>query len=84
MRPVDPAERAERLKRAFANYEPPDDLVVEILRHKTPAERIEMCLRATKGMRLLMAIAIRRDHPDWDEPAVQRELARRWLMLPDD
>jgi hypothetical protein len=58
--------------------------VIAILRRKAPAERVEMCGRANKGMRLLVAMAIREEHPDWDEPAVQRELARRWLATSDD
>ena len=84
MQPADPATRVERLKRAFDNYEPLDDTVVAILRSTTPAERIEICIRATAGMRLLIAMAIRDEQPHWDEPAVQHELARRWSALPDD
>ena len=84
MQSNDPAARAERLKHAFDNYEPLDEAVIAILRRKTPAERIAMCHLATKRMRLLIAIAIRREPPDWHEPAVQRELARRWLALSDD
>ena len=84
MRLADRAARLERLERALQNIEPLDPAVIEILQRKTPAERLQLSIRATAGMRLLIAIAIRREHPDWDEPAVQREVARRWLLLQDD
>ncbi len=54
-----------------------DDRVVEILRKKTPAERIAiadgMWTFASQAVRGIVAC----QHPDWSEAEVRREVARR-------
>ncbi len=54
-----------------------DDAVAEILRRKTPAERVAMIGDANRTMRAVIAAHIRSLHPEWDEQAVLAEVARR-------
>ena len=60
-----------------------DDAVAEVLRRKTPAERIEMVLNANRLMRLRIEGHLRTRHPDWDDAAVHAEIARRMLLGSD-
>ena len=54
-----------------------DDRVAEILRRKTPAERVAMVSGAHRTMRLIIEGAIRTDHPDWDDEQVRAAVVRR-------
>jgi hypothetical protein len=56
-----------------------DDAVAEILRRKSPAERIALGFSANRTVRLVIEGAIRSDHPDWDDAAVKAAVARRML-----
>lgn len=67
-RPIDPG-RLELLKSA----------IVEILKKKTPAERLAMVFAANRTMRLRLEGHLRNRHPDWDDEQIQREIARRML-----
>lgn len=61
------------------NIEVIDDQMVEILRAKTPAERLAMIGDANETARCLAAAGIRYQHPDWTEIQIQQEVARRML-----
>jgi hypothetical protein len=54
-----------------------DDAMVEVLRRKTPTERVAMIFAANRLMRLRLEGHLRSEHPDWDTEAVMREIARR-------
>jgi hypothetical protein len=54
-----------------------DDAMVEVLRRKTPTERVAMVFAANRTMRLRLEGHFRSVHPDWDTPTVMREIARR-------
>ena len=54
-----------------------DDAVAEVLRRKTPAQRIAMAFAADRTIRNVIAGAIRKRHPDWAAAEVQQEVARR-------
>lgn len=54
-----------------------DEGVVEVLRRKTPAERVAMIFAANRTMRLRLEGHLRTRHPDWDSQAVMQEIARR-------
>ncbi len=54
-----------------------DDAVAEILRRKTPAQRVEMIFQCNETMRLVVEGAIRTFHPQWDDRQVRAEVARR-------
>lgn len=60
-----------------------DDDVVEVLRRKTPAERIQMTAEANEVARALVAAGIRYQHPGWSEERVRLEVARRMLDAAD-
>jgi hypothetical protein len=64
-------------------FEVVDDAVAEILRRKTPAERIEMALAANRFARLLIEGHLRTVHPDWDASRIGAEVARRMLLGTD-
>ena len=54
-----------------------DEDLAEVLRHKSPAEKIEMVAAANRTARLLAAAGIRYQHPDWNDDQVQAEVIRR-------
>ena len=56
-----------------------DDRIAEALRHKTPAQRVEMICACNRTMRLLIAGHILTSHSDWGQARVSAEVARRML-----
>lgn len=60
-----------------------DDEFADILRQKTPSERIRMATEANDTARAISAAGIRFQHPDWSEVQVQHEVARRMLNAAD-
>jgi len=56
-----------------------DDAVAEVLRKKTPTERVAMALDCNRTARMLIEGAVRTRHPDWDDGRVASEVARRML-----
>ena len=54
-----------------------DPAVVEALRRKTVTERVAMVFEANRTMRLRLEGHLRSRHPNWDDEAIQREIARR-------
>jgi len=75
---------ADRPERSPEDFPPMDRAVVQILRRKTPAQRLEMCFAADRGLRALMEMAIRSQHQTWTDADVKREVARRMMALPED
>jgi len=59
------------------NIETPEDRVVEILRSKTPAERLAIGMGMWSSARRMLRCLLSQEHPDWDEDRISRELARR-------
>lgn len=55
-----------------------DDRVVEILRKKTPAERVAMVFEAERTMRQMLEAHLRWRHTDWNSEQIANEIARRW------
>jgi hypothetical protein len=56
-----------------------DDEMVEVLRKKSPAERVGMVFDANRTMRLILEGHFRDRHPDWDGDRIQGAIARRLL-----
>lgn len=54
-----------------------DDAIVEVLRRKTPAERVAMVFDAEQTARQMLEAQVCRQHPDWDARQVASEIARR-------
>jgi hypothetical protein len=56
-----------------------DDAMAEVLRQKTPAQRVEMVLAANRTLRLLVEGHIRTRHPGWDATNIASVVARRMI-----
>ncbi len=56
-----------------------DDGMAEVLRQKTPAERVEMISAAHRTARRLIEAGIRHQYPDWDDQQVEAEVLRRLI-----
>lgn len=56
-----------------------DPVMVEVLRTKTPAEKVAMIGEANRTMRLLLEAHFRSNHPDWDDAQISAAIARRML-----
>jgi len=56
-----------------------DDALAEVLRQKTPAERVAMIFDANRTMRQVLAGGLRTRHSDWPDERVLAEVARRML-----
>jgi hypothetical protein len=54
-----------------------DDQMAEIMRAKSPAEKVAMVSAANRTARLLAAAGTRHLHPDWSEDQIQAEIIRR-------
>ncbi len=56
-----------------------DDVMAEILRHKGPQDRLRIGFELWTSAHKMLMTHIRHSHPDWDDRAVEREVARRLL-----
>ncbi len=54
-----------------------DDQMAEVLRAKTPAQKVAMTCDANRTARELAAAGARYLHPDWDEDRIHGEVLRR-------
>jgi hypothetical protein len=54
-----------------------DDAVAEILKKKTPWERVQMASDAHRTARIILTSTIQSQHPDWSEEQVHKEVIRR-------
>ena len=63
----------------YRRIEVVDPQMAEIYRSKTVAQRVGMMLDANATMRLLIAGALRTQHPDWSEKSIRQEVAKRML-----
>lgn len=54
-----------------------DPMIVEILRNKTPEERLKQAFNMWETACIMIRGAVRQQHPDWNDEQVLREAARR-------
>lgn len=54
-----------------------DDQMAEILRAKSPSEKVAMISAAHSTARVLVQAGIRYQHPEWDDLRVHTEIAKR-------
>lgn len=54
-----------------------DDVMADILRRKTPAERIRIGFGLWSSARTMLSSHLRSEHPEWSEEELQRAVARR-------
>ena len=63
--------------RTRARFEKPDPEVVEILRTKTPEERLSIGFGMWAAARNMLVNLLADGHPEWDQGRLQKEVARR-------
>ncbi|MCL5676851.1 MAG: hypothetical protein M1602_03100 [Firmicutes bacterium] len=56
-----------------------DPVMVEVLRLKTGAERLRIAHGMWASTRARLDAYLRREHPDWDDEQINREILRRLL-----
>jgi hypothetical protein len=56
-----------------------DDAVTEVLKRKTPAERIRIGFTLWTSTRDMLMVHLKKTHPEWDDERVAKEVARRFL-----
>lgn len=57
-----------------------DDRIAEILRSKTPGERLAMGFRAAAFARMIVESGVRHTNPAWDTARVNQEVLRRMQL----
>ena len=56
-----------------------DDAMAEVLRRKSPAERIRIGFTIWSSARSMLTAHLKKIHPDWDPKNIEQEVARRLL-----
>ena len=54
-----------------------DDVMAEILRKKTPAERIQIGFTLWTSAWKMLTAHLKSTHPEWDEKQISQEVAKR-------
>ena len=54
-----------------------DEAMVDVLRTKTPAERLAIANGMWRSARRMIEAMLRREHPDWSAEEIQRAVAQR-------
>lgn len=54
-----------------------DDVMAEVLRRKTPAERIQIGFKLWTSARNMLMTHLKKAHPEWDAEKLKQEVARR-------
>ena len=57
--------------------EAPDSAIVEVLRTKTPQERLSIAFGMWAAARKMLVNLLADGHPEWDQERLQKEVARR-------
>jgi hypothetical protein len=64
----------------WQRIEVPDDRVVELLRKKSPAERVLMGMECTQFVRDRVLCHLRSQNPDWNDEQINTEWLRRMRL----
>jgi hypothetical protein len=59
--------------------EPLDPVIMEIIRRKSPEERLRIAFQLNRFARQRIALDLHVQHPDWTDEQVRSELVRRML-----
>jgi hypothetical protein len=67
----------EKIRLDQSQIEAVDDLMADILRGKTAAERIRIGFDLWISTRDMLLVHLRKTHPDWNAEKIEHEVARR-------
>jgi len=65
------------LRLDYGQIEVVDDIMTEVLRQKTPAERIRIGFNLWISTRDMLMSYLRKSHPEWDIERIRKEVVRR-------
>lgn len=65
------------MDRSEVRLEVPDREVIEVLRTKTPQERLSIAFGMWAAARKMLVNLLANSHPEWDQDRLQKEVARR-------
>jgi hypothetical protein len=65
------------MTRLLENFEMMDAAMADILRQKSPFERLRIAGRMYQSARIMLTNAVRTRYPDWSSEEVHREVVRR-------
>lgn len=65
------------MKVGMERFDSPEPETVEMLRSKTPGERLSIACGMWRAARSILMNLLREDHPDWDQHRIDREVASR-------
>ena len=68
---------ARKIRLDKGQIEAVDDLMADILRGKTAAERIRIGFDLWTSTRNMLLVHLRKTHPDWNAEKIEHEVARR-------
>jgi predicted NBD/HSP70 family sugar kinase len=54
-----------------------DNVMAEILRQKTPAERIQIGFKMWTSVRKMLTAHLKSTYPEWNDKQISQEVARR-------
>jgi len=54
-----------------------DDAMADILRQKTPAERIRIGFKLWTSVRNMLRVHLKQTHPEWSAEKIEKEVVRR-------
>lgn len=65
------------LRLDYGQIEVVDDIMTEVLRQKTPAERIRIGFNLWISTRDMLMSYLRKSHPEWDIERIRKEVVKR-------
>ena len=71
------APMAKKIRLDQGQIEVVDDLMADVLRAKTAAERIRIGFDLWTSTRNMLLVHLRKTHPDWNDERIKQEVARR-------
>jgi len=54
-----------------------DDVMLDVLKKKTPYERLQIAFGLWRSARYLLHVHLLAQHPEWEEDKLNREIAKR-------
>jgi hypothetical protein len=61
------------------NIEVLDEAVADVLRNKSPGERLAIANGMWRSARQMIESLLRAEHPEWTDEEIRRDVARRML-----